>query len=205
MPSPAGHALGGFIAGWLVAGPGAGGPNRWPRRALAFVVLGLAADLDLLVGRHSQFTHSVGAALVVFSVAAIVASRRESRWLLLALAATAAYASHPLLDWLGQDSTPPRGITALWPFSRDYFLSHADLFWGISRQPWRPGMLTHNALAIAREVVMLAPLAFVVWWLRRPHRFAQFLPPSTAGGDQALQNGGDRAREAKVGDRNKSL
>ena len=32
-----------------------------------------------------------------------------------ALAITAAYATHTLLDWLGADSSAPFGIMALWP------------------------------------------------------------------------------------------
>jgi inner membrane protein len=135
-------------------------------RALGFGAIGLLADLDLLVGRHSQFTHSVGAVAFVLAMA-LLALRGRARWLLLAFAAGAAYASHPLLDWLGQDATPPRGITALWPFTHEYYLSHADIFWGISRQPWRPGVLWHNTLAVLREVGLLGPLALLVWWVRR--------------------------------------
>lgn len=196
MPSPIGHALGGFVAGWLVAGAGQEPPARWGRRALAFAGLGLAADLDLVVGRHSQFTHSVGAALIVFGLAAL-AGRGRRGWLLLAAAAAAAYASHPFLDWLAEDSTAPRGITALWPFSRAYFLSHADIFLGISRQPWRPGMFWHDVVAVSREVLLLAPLAWGAWWLRRSPTAPQILPALRPGADQGLPPPGVAARRGE--------
>lgn len=208
MPSPLGHALGGFIAGWLV-GPedagekpperdGASHRFRVPPRAIAFAALGVAADLDLLVGRHSQFTHSIGAVLIVLGIAVLLVRPRRRDWVILSLAAAAAYASHPLLDWLAEDTTPPRGITALWPFSRDYFLSHADIFLGISRRPWLPGAAWHDLLAIAREVLFLAPLAIAAWWVRRGRtarlqnlraragRGVQPLP-----GDEGLSPGGE--------------
>lgn len=126
----------------------------------------MAADLDLLLQRHSQFTHSVGAVLIVFAAAAILL-RGRPRWVPLALALTVAYASHPLLDWLAEDATPPRGITALWPLSREYFLSHADIFRGISRELWKPGAVRHDVVAVLREVAILAPLAVGAWWVRR--------------------------------------
>lgn len=194
MPTPIGHALGGFIAGWLVAGApavsaAAAAPAPAPTRrqaavrALAFAGVGLLPDLDLLVNRHSQFTHSLGAVLVVMAAAAVLLRRRGDA-LTLVLAVGAAYASHPLLDWLGEDSTAPRGITALWPFSREYFLSHADIFLGISRRPWLPGALWHDTLAVLREVVLLAPLAAAAWWVRR--RSWQILPRRPAAGRQQL-------------------
>ncbi len=95
MPSPLGHALGGLAAGWLVAGPagdrgrGAGPAGARLRdgrvRALAFAGLGMAADLDLLVGRHSQFTHSIGATIVVGLVAFLLLSLAALRTSHLAL------------------------------------------------------------------------------------------------------------------------
>ncbi len=213
MPSPLGHALGGLAAGWLVAGVGGtraadaagrcaragegGGEHAsWSvsrslevpdvRRALAFAAIGMAADLDLVIGRHSQFTHSIGAALIVFAAALLVVRGRRDR-LGLAFGAGAAYASHVLLDWLAQDATPPLGIMALWPFSQAYFLSHLDIFWGISREPWRTGALRHDVLSIVREVVLLAPAAAIAWWLRRPRR-AQLLPPQARSEAQELPN-----------------
>lgn len=176
MPTPLGHLLGGFAAGWSVAGPP---PDRRGRvRALALGGLGMAADLDLLIGRHSQFTHSLGMTVVIGAAAFAwgAARRRESARaaLLLALAAAAAYGSHVLLDWLGQDATPPFGITAWWPLTGRYFISGLDVFMGVSRRPWLPGHAWYDVLAVAREIAILGPLALAAWWLRRPT--SQILP-----------------------------
>jgi hypothetical protein len=167
VPSPVGHALGGLAAGWIVAGGLGVGSGRpaW-RRAIGFAAAGTLADLDLLVGLHSQYSHSVGAVAAVFVIAAVLA-RHQPRWAVLAAATAAAYGSHLLLDWLGQDGTPPFGLTALWPLSGSYFLSHLDLFRGISREVWRPDALAHDLRAVTREILVLAPLCLGAWWLSR--------------------------------------
>jgi membrane-bound metal-dependent hydrolase YbcI (DUF457 family) len=156
--------------------------RRVPPRALAFAALGMAADLDLLIGRHSQFTHGIGMALAVGAVAFAVLRFRRDRRVLIAAAAAAAYGSHILLDWLGQDATPPLGISALWPFSSSFYLSPFGVFWGISREPWRPGAAWHDVLAIARELLFLGPLVLSAYWLRRPARWQN--PRPVAAGDQ---------------------
>jgi inner membrane protein len=89
----------------------------------------MAADLDLLVGAHSGPTHSIGATCVVGFLTYVVGRRGR-----FALAVSAAYASHILLDWLGSDSAPPIGIMALWPFTREYYESSLHLFYAISRR-----------------------------------------------------------------------
>jgi hypothetical protein len=156
----------------------------------------MAADLDLLFGRHSQFTHSIGMAIGVGLVAlAWLRSRGRSGALALAAGICAAYASHILLDWLGQDATPPLGITALWPFDSAYYLSGANVFLGISREPWRPGAAWHDAAAIVREVFLIGPFALAAWWLgRRP---AQILPAPAARGGQGLPSAGARALDGE--------
>ena len=116
VPSPIGHALGGVAAGWLVARPAA------PRRALAtqtaiFAAVAAAPDLDLLWHRHSAETHSLGAALLVGGIAAVWAwPVASSRWRIF-LAVCAAYATHPLLDALHFDVSPPIGVMAFWPLA----------------------------------------------------------------------------------------
>jgi membrane-bound metal-dependent hydrolase YbcI (DUF457 family) len=163
MPSPIGHALGGALLGGLVAGqPPAPARPRW-REAVVFSALGLAADLDFLVGQHSQYTHSVAAAAVV-GVIALAATRGRARW---ALAAAVAYASHILLDALGHDTTPPIGVLAFWPFSQQFYQTDLHLFMAISRRYWLPGFLAHNLMAVAWELVVLGPLTALVWWRRR--------------------------------------
>lgn len=130
----------------------------------------MAPDLDLLVGLHSRYTHSVGAALLVF-VAALVLTRRTGRGSIIASVAIAAsYASHILLDWLASDSSPPIGIMALWPFSSGFYLSDAHLFGELSRRFWITADLVRDLWSLARELVILVPLTLTVLWLRRPGR-----------------------------------
>ncbi len=196
MPSPIGHALGALAAGWAVLPapppPSATAGRRWLerpalRQGALVVAVALLPDLDLLLGAHSQWTHSVGAVGLVFLAAWLAGRGRHPR---LAAALALAYATHPLLDWLGQDGTPPYGVMGAWPFSTRFFYSGADLFTGISRRYWLPGFLAHNLAAVAREVVLLTPPTLAAWWWQhlraRRMRGAQPLPPrnaAAAGGE----------------------
>src|SRR4051812_5338473 len=121
MPSPIAHALAGALAGWTVAPAPQGARRAEVRRVAAFAAAGMAADLDLLVGAHSGPSHGLGAALIVGVVLWVSLRSRGIRGSVrLALATGLAYASHTLLDWLGTDASPPIGIMALWPLSRNY-------------------------------------------------------------------------------------
>jgi inner membrane protein len=194
MPSPLGHALGGIAAGWLIAGrparraadpqaaPGAPGRPQAGLRGRAshflrqpslvqsaayFGALGVLADIDFLVGRHSHHTHSLGAVAAVFL--AVVALAGRHAWPA-ALASAAAYASHLLFDWLGNDTSAPIGILALWPFSNGFFQSNLYFFEAISRRYWLPGFWAHNLRAVAWELLVLVPLVALVARLRPiPH------------------------------------
>ena len=133
-----------------------------------YAALGMAADLDLLVGAHSGATHGLGAALIVgATVWVVLRIRGVSRVVRTACASAIAYASHTLLDWLGTDSSPPIGIMALWPFSREYYESPWHIFMAISRRYWLPEFWTFNLLALGRELLILVPLAGIVLLIRR--------------------------------------
>ena len=164
MPSPIAHALAGVMTGWLVEPP----PRNSHWRVAAYAAAGMAADLDLLVGAHSGPTHGIGTALIVGAVSWVMLRRGHVRRSgSLACATTIAYASHTLLDWLGTDSSPPIGIMALWPFSHRYFESPGHVFMAISRRYWLPEFWTFNTLALARELAILVPLAWIVFAARR--------------------------------------
>lgn len=198
MPSPLGHALAGFAVGWLIApddcrtvgttqphsaSTGAGrlpgvlaraaaSARRW-RWPLAFAAAGMAADLDLLAGQHSRYTHSVGAALIVFVGAWLVlrqARGLSARPARAAVGLALGYASHVLLDWLGSDTTPPYGIMALWPLSDGFYLSPVTIFLGVSRRYWLATAWAQNAVSVLREVLVLMPAAAAALWLRPPRR-----------------------------------
>lgn len=175
MPSPIGHALGGAITAALAARLGdqrgqAGVPIAalWtPRHWVLFAALGMAPDLDLIVGAHSAHTHSLGAAAFVMVLSGAVAywlNPRAPRATILATALTcaAAYASHLLLDGLGTDTAPPIGIMAFWPFSDDYSKLPVALFPPVPRNPLARRFWTAMPVAVLTEVVLLGPLLWMV-------------------------------------------
>ena len=177
MPSPIGHALAGIAVAWtsdLVPGarrmvPGTG---TWYLRAggdLTLLCAGLAAapDLDLAFAAHRTMTHSLCAAACVGLLAAAIAADTRRPIARIALMCAAAYGSHLLLDWLGADDYPPRGIQALWPISREWFISNADVFRQTARQEifTRPVILK-NVQAIVQELAILGPIVVGLWLIR---------------------------------------
>ncbi len=180
MPSPVGHLLAGVAFGCLVARrPSASMPLgngvraivqnlRSDRQILVFGLLGVLPDIDFVFGVHSMYTHSIGAIAVVGLAALAGGIRWRFR---AALAASLAYGSHALLDWLGSDTVAPIGIMALWPLSSDFYLSDGYLFMSVCRQYWLPSCWLHNALAVVRELVVLGSLVAVcLYWRLRPRR-----------------------------------
>jgi membrane-bound metal-dependent hydrolase YbcI (DUF457 family) len=118
-------------------------------------------DVDFLWGRHNMETHSIAFAAILGL--AVYVWQRSPR---VALACALAVASHVLFDWLGSDTTPPLGITALWPFSNEFYFANAFVFEAISRRYWLPNFVSHNLLAIVRELALLLPLAALMCFLR---------------------------------------
>jgi len=169
MPSPIGHALGGVAAAWtadLVPG------NRaWrvhdTRLTLACAALAVAPDLDLLVGTHRGATHSMGAvAIVTLSAAAVAIAVRRPAWRVASMCG-AAYATHLLLDWLGADPSPPYGIQMFWPLSDRWYISGVGLFLSTERRMLATSRsIMVNAHAVAREVIVLAPIVTALWLVR---------------------------------------
>jgi membrane-bound metal-dependent hydrolase YbcI (DUF457 family) len=166
MPSPIGHGLAAVAAGWLVSAPPAS------RRALliqsgTLAAIGVVPDLDLLIGRHSAETHSIGAAAIAASIAALarlpVASTRTRIWLAVFLA----WMTHPLLDAFTGDSSVPLGIMIAWPFSPAHHHSGIMLFDSIYRRYWLPGFFEHNAMAALKELMIVGPSAGLIWRIRR--------------------------------------
>ena len=168
MPSPIGHALGGIAAGAAVSGRAGWGS------LLLFAALGAMPDADFLLPiPHRGPTHSLGSAVLVFLVAwPALTWRRPAGWqgisaVRLALAIATAWGSHTLLDWLGADSSTPRGVMALWPLATTYYVSGFEVFENISRRYWLPGFWRHNAVAVMREVMILTPAASLAGWAAR--------------------------------------
>jgi hypothetical protein len=167
VPSPLGHGIAALAAGWAAAGRPTD-KRALVRQVAILVAVGIAPDLDLLIGRHSMETHSIGAAVIVASLAAWqqwpVANSRTMIWITVALA----WLSHPIIDALGSDSSVPIGIMVFWPFSRAHVQTSLELFAAISRRYYRDDFWRLNIPAVLREVVILAPVLGLVWWLTRP-------------------------------------
>ena len=132
------------------------------KQAAILTAIGVAPDLDLLVGRHNMETHSIGAAAIVATIAAWqrwpVAMSRSTIWMAVALA----WMSHPILDALGSDTSAPIGVMAFWPFSHAHIQSPWHVFEAISRRYWRDDFWSLNLSAILKEVLILAPVVAVV-------------------------------------------
>lgn len=177
MPSPIGHALAGVAAGLLatprVPTPGPG-TERWQRVLLA-LLLGAAAcspDLDFLFGTHSARSHSLGAVLIVAAVAWVVCRDRRR-----ALAAGLAYATHPVLDWLGHDTAPPLGVMLLWPVSQEYFQAPVSVLPPVLREYRAPHFWTATLRMVLIELALFGPPAALAWW-----RYARTLAPAGRAG-----------------------
>jgi membrane-bound metal-dependent hydrolase YbcI (DUF457 family) len=157
VPSPVGHALGGVIVGQTLA----------PSALLLCAIAGVLPDVDFAWGGHNRETHSLGAAVIAGLV--VFAWKRSPR---LALAVSLSWASHVLFDWLGSDDTPPLGVMALWPLNSDFYFANAFVFEAISRRYWLDNFFAHNAWAVAREVMILGPVAAIafLWRARRRSR-----------------------------------
>jgi hypothetical protein len=78
-----------------------------------------------------------------------------------------AWASHVALDYLGVDTSPPFGEMALWPFSHAFHISPVSVFYDIPRS-FTADAIRHNLVAVAIEVAVLAPVAWLAWGGFRP-------------------------------------
>jgi inner membrane protein len=162
MPSPIGHALGGVAIGLLATS------SPRSRMIVACAVAAALPDVDFLLPmRHRGLSHSIGAAVLAGAVAfawlKFSNSRGAARW---AVVIAVAYGTHVLFDWLGADTSAPRGLMALWPFSSSFYISDLGVFDSVDRRYWLKGFWRRNILAVTREVAILAPLVGIAWWWR---------------------------------------
>jgi membrane-bound metal-dependent hydrolase YbcI (DUF457 family) len=123
-------------------------------------VLAVSPDFDNFFHTHRTWSHSLGAAAIIWGLVALVAWRLRLPVLRTATICGAAYASHVLLDWLGSDEGPNGGLMALWPLSSHFYKSGANLFLELAVHPRTDlfRMFLRNMPALEREVAILAPL-----------------------------------------------
>ena len=156
MPSPIGHALGGICAGWHAGG------RQNLRDAAVLAAVAIAPDLDLFLGDHRAISHSVGAAAAAGLIALV--ATRQPRW---AMAVALAWGSHVLLDWLSNDTRPPFGVMALWPFDDRYYKAAIEIFPPVSRRYEQSRFWIYNLRAVATELLLLLPFTLLVMRRRR--------------------------------------
>jgi membrane-bound metal-dependent hydrolase YbcI (DUF457 family) len=162
MPTPFGHAVAGLAAA-LAANSVPRRPGLPPGLFLAAAAVAMAPDLDLLVGSHRTVTHSIGA-LPFVAVASWLVMRRRPDALAAAGALAAAYASHPVLDWMGKDTSRPPGLTILWPFSDAFFISGWNMFGEVSRRYWLVDEFVFgNIVALLTELMIFGPALLIAW------------------------------------------
>ena len=174
MPSPVGHVL----AGAAIAFAAEPALRRRAQPAFGAALVTLAAvaalpDADLAYQPiHRAITHSVGSALLVTIVAmAVTGWVTGKRSFFFGALCGLAWGSHILLDWLGADPTPPRGIKALWPFSDRWFISDLDIFRGTERrQLFTVASIVYNLKAVLQEVAILMPVTVGLYLVRRGSR-----------------------------------
>ncbi len=137
---------------------------------VACAVLAVIPDFDVFLHTHRTYSHSLGAAAVVWAIAALVAWRLRLPVLWTATVCAAAYASHIFLDWLGRDDSRLAGPMALWPLTTAHFKSGADLFMEFTLLHRRrfdlAAMLARNAHAVIREITILGGPFLLVMTLR---------------------------------------
>jgi inner membrane protein len=170
MPTPIGHVL----AGIAVAGLSRRSEGVVPSSQIAVLAFCAAApDLDLILrlvdgaNHHRGPSHSLGVALSVGVLALLL--RRAGLRLPSGASVAAAWGSHVALDYLGRDTSPPAGVMALWPFSSDFLISPFAIFLDIPRS-FSAAAILHNLGAVAIEMAILAPIAWLAWgrpWVRR--------------------------------------
>ena len=98
----------------------------------------------------------------------------------------AAYGSHLLLDWLGADFYPPRGLQLLWPFNHEWYISGLDLFRQTARlRIFTRGPMLTNVRAILQELAILGPIVAALWLVRV--KALAGLAAKVSGRDHSLQ------------------
>jgi membrane-bound metal-dependent hydrolase YbcI (DUF457 family) len=158
-----GHALGGLAAAFI-ADSAVRRHQLSPALLIAAAAAAVAPDLDLLVGLHRAYTHSLGAVFLVGVASWLTLRGRVRSPLRAAIVLTAAYGSHLVLDWMGKDSSSPPGLTIMWPFADTYYVSGWNLFGEVSRRYWLPQeFVGGNLQALAWELMVLVPVLLIAW------------------------------------------
>jgi len=176
VATPIGHSLAG-LAIYTLKGRFRCGDNT---KTLLWLCLlfSVCPDFDFLPGivqgkpvlYHQGISHSLGFALGVSCLVALVYTRKQGCffpiWALLLLS----YVSHLVIDLFGADSRPPYGLPLFWPLTNKYFLAPIQIFLGVHHDGspsadlaiWVTSIASgYNLVAIGIEILVLLPLVLV--------------------------------------------
>jgi membrane-bound metal-dependent hydrolase YbcI (DUF457 family) len=173
MPSPLGHALSGLAVAWSVEAltfdrtdvpRSQSSIAQWKEIALVAALIAILPDVDLFLGQHRGWTHSVGGALLAGAFGALYARRRALPLAPTATALALACAAHAVLDWLGTDGSMPRGVMALWPFDHRYHVSPIAILPRVERRYWLGWEFVRAGIvAVVLEGIVFGGLAYAAW------------------------------------------
>jgi membrane-bound metal-dependent hydrolase YbcI (DUF457 family) len=151
--------LGGIAVAWGLA------PRQTRAAAMVVAAIAIAPDVDLLIGEHRGISHSIGAACAAGLIAWAIT--KQPQW---GTAAAFAWLSHIFFDWLSNDTRPPIGVMALWPFTDAYYKAAIEIFPPVSRRYWESRFWIYNLRALVAEVIVLGPPAALTLVLGRRRR-----------------------------------
>jgi inner membrane protein len=176
MPSPVAHTLSGYIIYRFAFTSKAA---SWKKLLLCCVSSNLP-DVDFLPGFllgkpnyfHHGISHSIGFSVAFALLMGSVFYIKGGSFLRNFLLFFSLYFSHVLLDLLSYDSSIPYGLTVLWPFTGDYYISPLSLFLDIHRSSESATFITsmfniHNLMAVLLELALFTPLIVVSVLLTR--------------------------------------
>jgi inner membrane protein len=166
-----GHVAVGLLIGQLHGGGGERAGDQRPSLATmaAFAGLAMLPDADVImvafgtsdrgVLGHRGASHSLPVALVIGLLIAYLMQRYGWPVVRTAVMASAAVASHAVLDLLGEGG---RGLPVLWPFAEMRFQSPVRIFPDAPR--WPATLSGPGITNIAIELLVFSPLtAYALW------------------------------------------
>ncbi|MBN1559536.1 metal-dependent hydrolase [candidate division KSB1 bacterium] len=175
MPTPVGHLLAGAI---LFKSQQV---NVSFLMFLFILFFALLPDFDFVFGffvgdpnrYHHLFTHSIVFVAIAGTVGGIIFAKWCNENIIFSSAIfVSAGISHVILDCLAVDKSEPFGCPLAWPFSQKFVIFPAPLFSDVIRSSDSSSFFQslfnlHNLKAVFVEIIVLAPVLFMVWILRR--------------------------------------
>lgn len=175
MPLPVGHSLMGFAL--YDTSKEAKQSTSWGTIAL-FIIVANLADIDFLPGlilgqpnhfHHHFLSHSFGAAIMVgLIIGGYFYFMKRRSFVASFLLFAGVYFSHIVLDFFTADTSLPKGVPILWPFSETYYISPVTIFMSVHKDGastssfLRSLFVGHNFWVILRELLVFVPVLTIM-------------------------------------------